>query len=148
MRLLHVVPIARGINKDQLSYFTTKNTLPGEVVFVPLRKKVIPGLVLESVKIENVKTKIKHSTFAMKKVDGKSGKIFLLPEFIIAAENAALFFASTIGSVLHQVVPKILFDNIDTLPSPKGYRERKAGKLVSEKVIFEADGLALITIKV
>ena len=139
MRLLHVSPIAKGITKDQLSYFTTKDTRPGELVFVPLRSRVVPALVIESVKIENVKTKIKHSSFAMKKVDGKEGKIFLLPQFIEAVTKAADFFASTIGSVLHQTVPKVLFDNIDILPSPKMKEVKKAHQLSNEKVIEEED---------
>ena len=139
MRLLGVSPIAKGIIKDQLSYFTTKETRPGELVFVPLRSRVIPAIVLESVKIENVKAKIKHSTFATKKVDEKLGKVFLLPQFIEAAKKTSVYFASTLGSVLHQTVPKILFDNIDSLPSPKFKRVKRSHKLKSEKVIFEAD---------
>lgn len=139
MRLLSVSPIAKGITKDQLSYFTTKDTVPGELVFVPLRKKVVPAIVLESTKIENLKTKIKQSTFAMKKVDGRHGKIFLLPQFVDASTNTALFFASTVGAVLHQVVPKILFDNVDNLPSPIVTQKDNVARLGCEKLILEAD---------
>jgi primosomal protein N' (replication factor Y) len=139
MRLLHVIPISKGITKNQLSYFTTKNTKEGELVFVPIRSRIVPALVLESVKIENVKSKIKASTFAMKKVDGKQGKVFLLPQFVEAAEETALYFASTTGAVLHQVVPKILFDNIDSLPPPKIQKDSGRGTLTNEKLILEAN---------
>ena len=145
MRLLHVVPIAKGITKQELSYFTTKQTRSGELVFVPLRKRVVPAIVLESVRIENVKSRIKASTFAMKKVDAKEGKIFLLPEFIEASEKASSYFATTVGAVLHQVVPALLFEKVDVFPSPVIAPKGKESKLATEKLILETDENARIS---
>ena len=119
MKLVHVIPIARGIQKDTLSYFSADDHPHGALVSVPLRKKNIPAIVVGSEEVRNVKAKLKSNDFAMKKVTSRKTKEVFIPGFIEAAGVAADYFSSSLGAVLHQIVPKILLENIDAIPALK-----------------------------
>ena len=41
MYVIDCIPIAKGITRETLSYFTSKETLPGGIVTVPVRNKKI-----------------------------------------------------------------------------------------------------------
>lgn len=120
MRLLSIVPIARGIRKETLTYFSTKDISSGSLVTIPLRKKEVPGIVLESLDALQNKSIIKDMQFNIKKIvdfDDKAG----LPEFLMgAAKNIADISATGIGSVIASIVPKTCFEN------PKVYFKKKS----------------------
>ena len=59
MYVITVIPIARGIGKEVLSYFTATKTEIGALVSVPLRKKMIEALVVRSVDAREMKTEIR-----------------------------------------------------------------------------------------
>ena len=67
MKILEVIPIARGINSDTLSYFSGTDVTVGSIVSVPLRKKNIPALVIGLKDAEESKTEIRKSSFFTKK---------------------------------------------------------------------------------
>ena len=106
MKLLSVIPIVRGINKESLSYFTGSEVTVGSIVKVPIRKKTIPAIVISVQDVADVKAEIKNADFETRKVEKIKSSALLSTEFMTAVTESALFFASTSGSVLHSVVPK------------------------------------------
>ena len=42
MKIIDVIPIAKGIPQEKLSYFTSKDVSIGALVSVPVRKKKFP----------------------------------------------------------------------------------------------------------
>ena len=60
MRVLEDIPIAKGINMETLSYFTINDVSIGSVIKVPLRKKIVPALVIQSDEVGSIKSQIKH----------------------------------------------------------------------------------------
>lgn len=114
MRLLSIVPIARGIRKETLTYFSTKDISPGALVTIPLRKREVPGIVLESLDAMQNKSTIKDMGFAIKKIVDFNNKV-ALPEFLMnAAEEIGILSASSIGGVLASIIPRICFENPKT----------------------------------
>ena len=87
MQLINVIPVARNIGMESLTYFSSKPLKEGSVVFVPLRKKEVPAIVLSSQDITDVKTQIRSADFALKKIENKKTQMLLLPEFVTAARK-------------------------------------------------------------
>ncbi len=114
MFVLSVIPIARGINKDLLSYFSKEPITEGSVVEIPLRNKKIYGIVLLSRPLQEAKAEIKSADFELKKITGKPRKAFS-QSFITAVNKIAHLTASTNGAVLYDLVPKTILTNLDEL---------------------------------
>ena len=106
MKIVNVIPLAKGIFKEQLSYFTSKEALPGSIVSVPVRGRKINALVVSSEDVSEVKAAIKASPYAIKKVDFLSAKNFFLPGFIEAADEAAKYFVATTGDIIRSFTPQ------------------------------------------
>ncbi len=106
MKLVHVIPIARGILKEQLTYFTSKELNSGSVVSVPIRNKQITALVVSSENAQLSKTQLKSSSYTIKKVTVVKALNFFLPSFIESAKKTAEYFAGTTGAVLNTLIPK------------------------------------------
>lgn len=115
MKLLSVVPIVRGINKESLSYFTGSDIAVGSVVKVPIRKKIIPAIVIGSEDVADVKAEIKNADFETRKVEKIKSSSLLTPEFMSAITDSALFFASTSGSILHSIIPKTIIEGAEKI---------------------------------
>jgi len=123
MKLLKVIPISRSINKESLSYFTASDIPIGAIIKVPIRKKTTPALVISAEDIIDVKTEIKNASYETRKIvsnslgtEGRQIKFcpLLSAEFMSTVAEAATYFASTSGSVLHSVIPKAIIDEAQT----------------------------------
>ncbi|MEK7185306.1 MAG: primosomal protein N' [Patescibacteria group bacterium] len=116
MKVIEVIPIARGIGKETLTYFTSSQPKIGSIIPAVLRGKKIRGVVISSEDASARRAELRDSPFVIKKAgDEKSLKQFFLPEFLTAASDTAKYFAGTVGGALHLLVPKIILDNIDEL---------------------------------
>lgn len=112
------MPIGNGIFKETLSYFTARDIEPGSLVFAPLRKRKIPGILLSLRPVRDIRAEIKNSEFGMKKIDTIAEKNFLSPEFMRAAKDTADQFVSGVGQTINCFVPGALLR----------YTEKKAGQ--------------------
>src|SRR3989344_2066151 len=108
MYVITVIPISKGIGRETLSYFTMKDVSPGALVEVPLRKKIIPALVVARQSAADIKSDIKNASFEIKKVESVKVRDLVIPEFILAAEETARYFACSTGSVLETLLPKAI----------------------------------------
>lgn len=119
MHIIHVIPIARGIDKETLSYFSATDIEPGSLVKVPVRNRQVLALVVHREPANELKADLKSSSFAMRKL----GKVKVMPvfsaEFLKAAEQAAEYFAGTTGSVLATVTPKPILEQADKVKKPE-----------------------------
>ncbi len=137
MKLVQVIPIARGINMDILSYFTKADIPKGSVVLAPLRNKEVSSIVIGTDEVQDVKTKIRTGQYSIKKVSGKTAKKIFLPQFIEAAERIAEYYATTTGAVLFSIIPKaILLDTNAVKQIPK--EEIVPNCVQIEKLLFQA----------
>ncbi len=148
MYLVSVAPIKRGIPIDELSYFTKEHVPPGALVSVPLRGRMVPGLVVRSIPAAEAKSEIKRAEFSLKKLDQVFATSFFRKEFIQAAESTAMYFAASTGAVIQAVFPNTLLsakgmpevspENVDntTADEPKRVTEVKGN---GQRFIFQAE---------
>ncbi len=161
LTLVSVIPIARGVGKETLAYFTMRDVKEGMLVSIPLRSKKAPALVVAVKEAALGKTDIKAADFKLKKICGSKGYL-LSPSFVRAAEKTARYFAARTGAVLEALVPDAVLEDppamrgsthyfretATALPKPafaKNSGEAKpasapiSGEARSEKLLLQAD---------
>ncbi len=140
MYIIDVIPIAKGITRETLSYFTSKETLPGGIVTVPVRNKKIRALVVSATPVADSKAKIKSSEYVMRKIDNLEKQELLLPQFITAAKEAARYFATTTGVVLNALLPKILLESLPrSLDTHPIVGRTKESSVRAEKYVLQTE---------
>ncbi len=136
MRIVTVIPISRGINKDTLTYFTQKDIVMGSIVSIPLRSKTVFGLVVGSKIAQEIKSELKSLTYNIKKIDNIESRYFLSDSFIESAQKIADYNTGSVGSVLSALIPKtILEGNKDLSYTPK---EKPEG-IFYETLLLQSD---------
>lgn len=117
MNIVNVVPIARGIGKETLSYFTSSDVTLGSVVHVPVRNRSIAGLVVAVEPASELKAELRSSSFSMRKIGKLSMQPIFLPAFIEAAKDAAEYFAGSTGSVLAAITSRTILEESEKIIS-------------------------------
>ena len=125
MKLITVIPIDRGIFKDELSYFSNNNPGVGSLVSVPVRNRLIKALVVSEKKLAEAKTEIKSQDFSLKKLASLDKEDFLSPTFIKSIQLTANYFASPLGQVLKVFVPQAVLDNLGDSPKSSDTKKTK-----------------------
>jgi primosomal protein N' (replication factor Y) len=138
MKIVTVVPISRGISKDTLTYFTKNETPIGSIVSIPLRKKIIYGLVTDSQPADMMKSEIKSLSFSIKKIENIESLSFLSETFIKAVQKIADYNASSVGAVLSVLIPKIILENNKNL-SLGEIKPKKDKNIFHETVLVQSD---------
>ncbi len=138
MRVLEVIPISRGITRETLSYFTGSDISAGSIIKVPIRKRIIPALVVSSQEVADIKSEIKNSPFPLKKIEKIKSIDLLSKEFVETCNKISEYYVGSTGSVLSSIVPKILFENASELKIEE--KEKKETNQVSaEKFIIQSN---------
>lgn len=115
MHILTVIPIARGIPREELSYFSAKAVALGTLVTVPFGKRSIKGVVIDQQPARDLKGSLKSSNFALRNVTTIHAE--RLPQALFTAgQKSASFFAQPVGAVLETMIPHQLFDYYLTHP--------------------------------
>lgn len=123
MKLLTVIPISKGIPKETLTYFTKNEVGIGSIVKIPLRKRVVHGLVIEERSVEDMKSEIKSLSYSMKKIEEVGSKSFLDESFVNAVRKIADYNAGSVGATLFSLIPKCILEengklSFQTIKSP------------------------------
>ncbi len=115
MFILTVIPIGKGIPKDNLTYFTKSDAPTGSIVSIPLRNRTIYGLVVANRTAQEIKSELKSLTYSIRKIDNIETRSFLSNSFIEAAKKIADYNAGSVGSVLFSLIPNIILENSSDL---------------------------------
>jgi primosomal protein N' len=109
MKILTVIPIAKGIPRDELSYFSAKPVTVGTLVTAPFGKRTIKGVVIDQNEVRDLKSSIKSSDFALRNITTVHPET--LPSGIFsAAQNTARFYAQNVGPLLETIIPSQVFE--------------------------------------
>lgn len=143
MYIITVIPLTRGVMSEQLSYFSTKKVPVGTLADVPIRKKEVKSLVIQCDHAKDLKTNLRSSEFALKKIGTVHTENFLSESFIQAARDTATDHATSVGSVISQLIPKCIIDEYThtkppTTPTVK-IQKTPHDNLQSELFVFQAD---------
>lgn len=134
MNLIDVIPIAKGMSKEHLSYYTSKKVSPGQLVTVPLGKRSVHAIVVSVDKAKNRKEAIKASSYRIKKVTELKTNSFVDKHVVNAAHRTARTFASTTGRVLESVIPTAIRQDP---PSVSVQHDENDDNAVPEKYLLQ-----------
>lgn len=137
MYITTVIPIARGISKDTLTYFTKEEIPRGSLVSIPLRKKYVSGIVIGTKAVNDVKSEIKSLTYSIKKIKGDSTKKFLPDSYMKSVEYLANYYATSIGAILYTLVPNSILESKELPELPA--EEKEISDISHEVLLIQAD---------
>ena len=114
MYITTVIPIARGIPFDTLSYYVQEELSAGTLVTIPFGKQTIHGIVTETVTIAEAKGMIKSASFTLKKVKTVIGIVPSIQAASLALADTSALTLTPIGTLASNVIPQTLFDYINS----------------------------------
>jgi primosomal protein N' len=110
MNLVTLIPIAKGIPRDEISYFSAREIQLGTLVTVPFGKRTIQGVVIDIHPVRDAKSFIKQSSFTLRNITEIHNHLILPREIFLAAQDTARWYAQPIGPLLKTMLPEKLFD--------------------------------------
>lgn len=144
MFIITVIPFQKNSQKEYLSYFSLMSIPIGSIVSVPLRKKEIDALVIDIEEAQNVKASLKDSNYQLKKIIKVKGNSFFNLNFFTACQKMAEYTISSTGSIIKNLLPSVLIENIEKLKKPiDSFAHEENNKIkeniLNEKLIFQAN---------
>jgi len=110
MKILSVAPIVRGVLRDNLTYFSKETVPVGAMIEVPVLSREIPALVLGVKEATAIKSTIKTSDYAMRKIARVKPRYVWNDAFLRSAEETARSGAQALGETLLALTPKAILD--------------------------------------
>ncbi len=135
MRLYTIIPIARTLGHDTLSYFGSDSIPLGALVSIPIRKKTAYGIVAAVHDVSESKSEIKKADYSLRKITSVKSKNFLSSEFLKACTATAEYFATTTGGILQNVLPELVLTHALEIET-KGMQKRNT---TCEQFALQAD---------
>jgi primosomal protein N' len=110
MYVVHIIPLSRSAPSEPLSYRSTAKLAAGALVNVPLRRKEVSGVVVDCIPVQEAKAELKRASFgSLKSASKRAGSLPAV--YIKAAEEIALYHATTFGAVLSSLLIPVLREN-------------------------------------
>lgn len=110
MYVATIIPIARGIPFDNLTYYSPQFLTSGTLVSTPLGKRLIIGVVIESVPLIEAKSIIKNAAFSLKKINSVLSPTSYFQNIIASWKSTSLQTFAPLGTIAELTIPKFLFD--------------------------------------
>ena len=142
MYIVTVIPIQKGFQRENLTYFSPVEIPLGSIVSVPLRSKSIDGIVIDIENARDQKYDLKKADFQLKKVINVKGPSPFSSDFFNACEKMKDYTISNTGAIIKSLMPSIFLENLKSLNSiiktENEEDESLKKNLKQEKLIFQA----------
>ncbi|MFZ2150371.1 MAG: hypothetical protein WAV15_04410 [Minisyncoccia bacterium] len=115
MKVISVIPLKKGILKGDLTYFTSLDVRPGNIVTVPIRSKKTLALVISSASLSETKGDVKGMNFNLKKVTENMGESVFLKEFLDTIFDACDYFVQNKTRAIASFIPAIFIEKYEKL---------------------------------
>jgi len=140
MKIISVIPLKKGIIKGDLTYFTSLDVFPGNIVSVPMRNKKILALVTSVEELKEAKSNVKGMNFNLRKVAEDKGNSIFLPKLFDTVFDTSKYFAQERNNVLAALIPNIFLEKYDRLAEIKDNQKdssKKEQNIRAEKSLFQ-----------
>src|SRR3989344_5017649 len=125
VKVINVIPITRGVFRDEITYFTASLIKPGAIVSVPLRGRSIEALVSTVSKVNELKLSVKNATYPLKKITRLKHEHFFTTPFMEAVRLSADYSAAPLGATIKSLVPTTILNSKFSPPPKKEPPEAK-----------------------
>lgn len=111
--LVDAAPLNKAAN-GTLSYFSGTKMPPGTLVRIPVRKGQSLALVVRSRDARSAKSDIRRASFELRKINKRDILSVALPPYAMhALESLARFYATTTGTLIASLVPKMILEEAE-----------------------------------
>lgn len=142
MYIVTVIPIQKGFQKENLSYFSSTEIPLGSIVSVPIRSKSVDAIVINVDNARDFKIDLKKADFQLKKVINIKGPSPFSSAFFTACEKMKDYTVSNTGTTIKALLPATFLENVKDLKKKKKTEEEIKDKdsenVKQEKLIFQA----------
>src|SRR3989344_4464930 len=125
VKVINVIPITRGVFRDELTYFTASLIKPGAIVSVPLRGRSIEALVSTVREVNELKLSVKNATYPLKKITRLKHEHFFTTPFMELVRLSADYSAAPLGATIKSLVPTTILNSKFSPPPKKEPPEAK-----------------------
>ena len=115
MKTVTVIPLKKGIWKEDLTYFTAKDVKNGSIVTIPFRKKNILGLVISVEDVSGDKMNIKDLDFNLRKIVNIKDSSIIAPEFLESALLISKYFIVNKNVAVASLIPAVFIEHYDKI---------------------------------
>lgn len=112
MYIATIIPIAKGIPFDTLTYYSNEEYSLGTIVTIPFGKQSIKGIIIENNSLAEAKTIVKTAKFTLKKIKSVVGEAPFLTAATSAFIDTATATITPVGALAGLVTPSVLFEYI------------------------------------
>ena len=120
MFTVRVIPIAKGVFRDYLSFFSRAPVEAGAIVSVTVRGRPISGIVIESNDVRDEKMDLRGAGFSLQKIGKTQPKRIFTYPFIAAAKETAVWHGVSESTVLAALTSKVILSASAKLsPAPR-----------------------------
>ncbi len=140
MYIATVIPIQKGFQKENLTYFSPENIPLGSIVSIPIRSKTVLAIVINIDNARDLKFDLKKADFQLKKIIGIKGTSPFLPAFFESCEKMKDYTVSNTGTIIKALLPSVFLENIRDLEknNDEDINESSSENIKQEKLIFQA----------
>ena len=145
MKIVTVIPLKKGLWKEELTYFTAQNDIVnGNIVSISLRSKKILGLAISVEDATPAKSNIKKMSFNLKKINEVKEHSIFREEYLRSAIEMSKYNAESKNNGVTSLIPAIFRENYDKISRLKeevkdDTETKKINQnLKSEKLLFQA----------
>lgn len=146
MYIVTVIPIQKGFQKENLTYFSPTIVPLGSIVTIPIRSKTVDSIVINIEDARDMKFDLKKADFQLKKIVDVKGHSPFSNSFFVACEKMKDYTVSSTGVIIKSLLPNVFLDNLKDLKKNKFTEEEKEGEeqvtdsenVKQEKMIFQA----------
>ncbi len=141
MKIVTVIPLQKGVFREQLTYFSSKEIPSGAVVTISIREKKILGLVVASEDASSIKSDIKEMQFNLKKVIEVKDHSIFRPEYLESLFLTNTYAAGKLNDTVTSLMPNILreeYDMISKWENKTNTPAQASQNIKPEKLLFQA----------
>lgn len=142
MYIVTVIPIQKGFQKENLTYFSPEEILLGSIVSIPIRSKTVDAIVINIENARDLKFDLKKADFKLKKIISVKGTSPFSSTFFNACEKMKDYTVSNTGTIIKALLPSVFLENLKDLKKVKKIedeaKENEIKNVKQEKLIFQA----------
>lgn len=142
MYIVTVIPIQKGFQRENLTYFSSGDIPLGSIVSIPIRSKTTDAIVINTEDARDLKFDLKNASFQLKKIVSIKGASPFSSSFFKACEKMKDYTVSNTGTIIKSLLPSLFLESLKDLKKINNKNGRvddvESENIQQEKLIFQA----------
>lgn len=135
VQILTVIPLSKSLPKDHLTYFSSKDIAVGDIVEIPIKKKLYKALVTDIETAQNKKALLKDASFKLRAIKKNFGPSPFSPFFIETLHKLSRYYIGSKAQIFSEMIPEPLLHNLHKLKPDE--REETKAEFTKERLLFQ-----------